>query len=414
MPDATLAIELQGVTVGSNLIPDQPGLQPHLDTNDEIIRHFQARLRRRTIVATTRTPSGQILDWVPVESQVPGEAIAVPPPATDEPSPGMRESEAPARFELQDERAERGPAGSVPIVRKDLSSVPITMPLGRYMPKRSPDGRWFSEGTGEEEPAPPDPAGGSYIHCASGTRVTCWGGDGVINVWDPSTETFQDHSLMQIGLQNFDEPQVQAVEAGWIVCQQLNGDGLPHLFAYYTTNGHGPGADNVGGYNLEFDGWVQYDQDIYPGALITGSSIRGGRQGVIGIKYQWYQGNWWLQVQGRWLGYYPTSLFMGNRSVFATLGDNAEFLGFWGEVGTIVNPNQTTTQMGSGQYAESGWQQACYQSNLRMQTDRDGTMAPFNGSPQVDEPRLYDMQPHMNSGTSWGSYFWAGGPGAPR
>lgn len=393
--------------------PGRWGRQPHPNTSDEIISHFRERVRRRTIIATTRTPSGQILDWIPVESQVQGGGVAAPPPATDEPSPALRDSEAQASFELQEERTEHGPTGSVPVVRKDLGRIPVTMPLSRYMAKRSPDGRRPAGGTGAQAPEPPDPAGGSSIHCTSGNRTTCWGGDGVFSVWTPSTETWQDHSLMQLGLQNFDEPQLQAVEAGWIVCQQLNGDGLPHLFTYYTTNGYGSGADNVGGYNLEFDGWVQYDPNIYPGALITPASTRGGAQAVIGIKYQWYEGNWWLQVQGRWLGYYPTSLFMGNQSVFATLGDNAEWLGFWGEVGTVVNPNQTTSQMGSGQYAEAGWQQACYQRNLRMQANRYGRMVTFNGSPQVDEPRLYDMQPHMNSGTSWGSYFWAGGPGAP-
>jgi hypothetical protein len=399
--------------VDADSAPGQWGCQPHPDTNDEIVSHFQARLRRRTVVATTRTPSGQILDWIPVESQVPGGSVAAPPPAMDEPWPGRRDSEGQASFELQDERTEHGPAGSVPVVRKDLGRIPVAMPLSRYMVKRSPDGRRLAGGTGTQAPEPPDPGGGSFIHCINGTRAACWGADGVFNVWNPKTETFEDHSIMQVGLQNFDEPQLQAVEAGWIICQLLNGDGRPHLFTYYTTNGYGPGADNVGGYNLEFDGWVQYDSNIYPGALITWSSTRGGAQAVISVKYQWYEGNWWLQVQGHWLGYYPTSLFMGNQSVFATLGDHAESLGFWGEVGTVVNQEQTTTQMGSGQYAEAGWQQACYQRNLRMQTDREGRMAIFSGSPQVDEPRLYDMQPHMNSGTSWESYFWAGGPGAP-
>jgi Neprosin len=244
------------------------------------------------------------------------------------------------------------------------------MPLSRYMAKRSPDGRRSAGGTGTRAPEPPDPAGGSFVHCTNGMCAACWGADGVFNVWNPTTETFEDHSIMQLGLQNFDEPQLQAVEAGWIVCQLLNGDGRPHLFTYYTTNGYGSGADNVGGYNLEFDGWVQYDSNIYPGALITWSSTRGGAQAIISIKYQWYEGNWWLQVQGHWLGYYPTSLFMGNQSVFATLGDHADSLGFWGEVGTVVNPEQTTTQMGSGQYAEAGWQQACYQRNLRMHEKR--------------------------------------------
>jgi Neprosin len=378
-------------------------------THDEVARHFEAQLRQRAIVATTRTPSGQILDWVPIESQVPGGVIATPPPAPDSPARAAGESVTLAGFELDDERVDRGPAGSVPIVRKDLSRTPVAEPLDRYLRKGSPGGGPAQEGAAE--PEAPNPAG-SFIHCTNSVSAACWGGDAVLNVWTPRTATVQDHSLMQLGLQNFDKPLAQSVEAGWIVCQQLNGDTLPHVFSYYTTNGHGPGANNVGGYNREFDGWVQHDASVYPGALINGSSVQGGAQNIISVKFQWYQGNWWLQVQGIWLGYYPTALFMGNQSVFSTLGDHAEWLGFWGEVGTVQDPASTTTQMGSGRFAETGWQQACYESNLRMQTTRDGVMAVFTGSPSVDNARLYDMDAHMNSGSAWDSYFWAGGPGA--
>jgi Neprosin len=236
---------------------------------DELVRHFESRIGRRPILATTRTPSGQTLDWVPVESQVSGGAIATPPPLPESPAPPPDEAIALASFELEDQRVARGPEGSVPIVRKDLAKVAKAVPIVRYMAKRSPDGRHQSNQ--EHGPLPPDPRG-SFIHCTSGQGTSCWGGDGVLNVWAPSTETFEDHSVMQMGSRILNEPQTQAVEAGWIVCQQLNGDGLPHLFTYYTTNGYGAGADNVGGYNLEFDGWVQYDPSIYPGALIAPSS----------------------------------------------------------------------------------------------------------------------------------------------
>src|SRR5450432_3960714 len=49
-------------------------------TSEEIARYFEARTRRLKIVHTTRTPSGQILDWIPVQSQHPGGQIASPPP----------------------------------------------------------------------------------------------------------------------------------------------------------------------------------------------------------------------------------------------------------------------------------------------------------------------------------------------
>src|SRR5262249_6892450 len=84
--------------------------------------------------------------------------------------------------------------------------------------------------------------------------------------WDPYVETSTDHSLMQCGLQNYDNPQRQSLEGGWTVDQSLNGDWQPHLFVYYTTNGYTQDSDNLGGYNQDVDGWVQYSSVIYPGA----------------------------------------------------------------------------------------------------------------------------------------------------
>ena len=67
--------------------------------------------------------------------------------------------------------------------------------------------------------------------------------------------------------------------------------------------------------------------------------------------------------------------------------------------------------MGSGAFGEAGFGQASYQNNLRIQSDRGGTMTGHNGSPSA-ELAHYDIVPTMNSGTDWGSYFYAGGPGA--
>ena len=68
--------------------------------------------------------------------------------------------------------------------------------------------------------------------------------------------------------------------------------------------------------------------------------------------------------------------------------------------------------MGSGNFAEDGWTWSAFQSNTQVQTDTQGTMADSNGSTSVEDSTYYDIQSHMQSGSSWGSYFWFGGPGA--
>ena len=135
---------------------------------------------------------------------------------------------------------------------------------------------------------------------------------------------------MQIALVNTDTGRMQTLEAGWQERKDSYGDWFPHLFLFYTTNGYTDEGDNEGGYNQDVDGWVQYDGSVHPGAISSPNSTRGGDQYVMQIKYQLFQNNWWFMCNGRWLGYYPASLFMGNRSVFSTLGDHAESIAFYG------------------------------------------------------------------------------------
>src|SRR5437867_3317437 len=84
--------------------------------------YFEARAARLQVVATTRTPMGQILDWVPIESQLRKGTIAKPPPAEErkEDTRGSRKVKL-TTFELERPDAKRGPEGTIPILRKDLS-----------------------------------------------------------------------------------------------------------------------------------------------------------------------------------------------------------------------------------------------------------------------------------------------------
>jgi hypothetical protein len=375
--------------------------------NPEIAKWFMDRRSRRKAVHTTRTPGGQTLDWIPVESQVPDGKIETPPPAP--PAPAADEKTRHAEFELENPSVERGPAGTVPVLRKNLDALHETTSLKEYLSKR---GGLLVNKDRQKGPADPNPFG--FFHATSGQGASMLGCSTWLNLWNPYVETSTDHSIMQCGLQNYDNPRLQSLEGGWSVDHSLNGDWAPHLFTYYTTNGYTNDGDNIGGYNQDVDGWVQYSGSIYPGTGWSPLSAQGGAQYGFTLQYELYQNNWWVWVQGaqgQWVGYYPSWLFFGGpgRSLFSTLGAIAEWVGFWGEVySALSNPNQTTTQMGSGRKAEAGWTHACFQKNLLIQTSPNG-MVNHNGSSSAEDPSLFDIQLHMNSGGNWGSYFYTGG-----
>ena len=71
--------------------------------------------------------------------------------------------------------------------------------------------------------------------------------------------------------------------------------------------------------------------------------------------------------------------------------------------------------MGSGRQAKDGWTFAAFLRNLRYQSDTNGTMVNSNGSAETDTATgsaedPYTIQMDMNSGSSWGSYLYVGGP----
>ena len=263
-----------------------------------------------------------------------------------------------------------------------------------------------------KKPTDPDPAG--YFHDVDSQTIKVYGCDGFLSVWDPVINNppgpGDDHSLLQTWLLNYDNPQAQSVEAGWTVDTLLNGDTLPHLFTFYTTNGYAAEGDNIGSYNQMYSGWKQISSSVYPGALIHGISTVGGPQFDMSIKYQLWHGNWWFAVHGHWIGYYPGTLYGGGLANYAT------WVGFGGEVySSLANPALTNDQMGSGRQAKDGWKHAAFLRNLRYQPHKNGKMVHSNGSAEKDTATgsstdPYTIRMHMHSGHPWESYLYAGGP----
>jgi hypothetical protein len=57
--------------------------------------------------------------------------------------------------------------------------------------------------------------------------------------------------------------------------------------------------------HVDVSGWVQYDNVIFPKTTFAPLSTSRGAQQMIHIKVQLWRGNWWIRVQGRWMGYLP-------------------------------------------------------------------------------------------------------------
>src|SRR5262249_7879001 len=152
----------------------------------EILRYFERRRQQLDVVMSTRTPTGQILDWVPIESQLTAGSIAHPPsqtkaaPDSEDLPPGVMADPLPVAFELVDASVKRGPRGTVPIVRKDFSRIHATTSLQGYLAKRNKSAKQV--GPVAQPKADPDPFG--YFHATNSNSIECFGAQAVLNVWD--------------------------------------------------------------------------------------------------------------------------------------------------------------------------------------------------------------------------------------
>jgi hypothetical protein len=373
----------------------------------EIRSHFEDLTNKIKVIKTTITPSGQILDWIRIEAQQPEGKISHPPP---DPIIDIFDKEKQndkfAKFELESSDAELGPEGTVPILRKDLKKLNFRNSLQDYLSKH---GRKTYPMYINEHDSLEVPTDGAHDYCYTAQYVTCYGGEGYLSAFDPYLQWSNEFSLLQIAVVRGSGNGKQTIEAGWQEYRNLYGDWVPHLFIFYTTNGYSQNGNNLGGYNRDVTGWVQYSNVVYPGAISSPNSVRGGDQYVMQIKYQLYQGNWWLYCNGRWIGYYPAALF--NES---GLRSNAEKVAFYGEVvDSSSHSGLTHTDMGSGYWPEYRWQWAAYLRSLRYQSNTSGSMSQYNAATIfASDPDMYDIESHVNSGSTWGSYAWLGGPGA--
>lgn len=234
----------------------------------------------------------------------------------------------------------------------------------------------------------------------------------VMNVWQPFVEP-HDFSLAQLWVMNTglsftpgsENWPMNSVEVGWQVYSDLYGDMRPRLFVYWT----GDGYVKTGCYNLNQDcpagspGFVQVSNKVLLGGSIAPPSEANSDQYEIRLRVfkDDVQGNWWLQFNQEYVGYWPGSLFH-------SLRDTSDLIQWGGEVFYASGGNgQTKTHMGSGANSTAGFRKAAYQRNLQV------VSLDYNFHDVTDlqaittDPSCYSVTPETSA--AWGAHFYYGG-----
>ena len=161
------------------------------------------------------------------------------------------------------------------------------------------------------------------------------------------------------------------------------GDSNPHLFIYSTQDGY----NATGCYDLTCSDFVQVSGSVTPGMTLSPVSTSGGTQYEAHLlSYRDPStGNWWLQYQGVWIGYYPKSLYSStgllNRSSRVNVG---------GEIIDENSSRHTTTDMGSGAFSSSWYHYAAYVRDIKYIDTSNTWQVPTSLSEYETDSNCYD------------------------
>ncbi|XP_044477006.1 uncharacterized protein LOC123204423 [Mangifera indica] len=294
----------------------------------------------------------------------------------------------------------RCPKGTVPIRRSSVDDVLRAKSLFDFGKKQR------KIGLDRRADAPDVVSGNGHEHAIAytGTSKEVYGSRATINVWDPSIQVVNEFSLSQIWILSgsFEGSDLNSIEAGWQVSPELYGDSRPRLFTYWTSDSY----QATGCYNLLCAGFIQTNSRIAIGAAISPVSSYANNQYDITILI-WKDpkiGNWWMGFGDNTLvGYWPAELF-------THLADHATMVEWGGEVvNSRANGEHTSTQMGSGQFAEDGFGKASYFRNLEIVDSDNSLSSALDISILAENTNCYNIKSSYNN--EWGTSFYYGGPG---
>lgn len=289
--------------------------------------------------------------------------------------------------------------GTIPMRRITLEEM-THFPTLRDFFQKGPDGAGRPS-LARPEAAPQSPTQG-HKYSLMYQNVDNLGGNANLNLWNPYVNTSwgEIFSLSQEWYVGGNGSATQTAEVGWQNFPAKYGNEESRLFIYWTADYY----NQTGCYNLECGAFVQVSNSAPLGGGFTGYSTYGGTQYEISAMYYLYRGNWWLAIQGTWIGYYPGSIYRGGQ-----LSQFSDFIEFGTEgVGETVWPGE-----GSGYWSTAGFGHAAYQRNLYyVNLSAEGiwdSLTAYDPS-----PRCYSTSgPFFSTASKWGSNFYEGGPGGP-
>ncbi|XP_066337548.1 protein neprosin-like [Miscanthus floridulus] len=374
-------------------------------------RQVRSLLRRlnKPPLATIESPDGDIIDCVHISKQpafdhplLENHTIQMMPPCHPE-GPSNKSNIAPNPFIQTWHQNGKCPENTIPIRRTKEEDVLRVSSIERYGKK------WPWSIPNRFSLVDPDTVnvlrGHQHAIASAPEDDNYYGTQATFNLWEPIVERDEGFSLAQFWISSGSYPNndLNTIEAGWQVYPGLYKDSHTRLFIYWTRDAY----NKTGCYNLLCSGFIQTSNQIAIGATnsyLSPVSIYGGSQYDITILV-WKdpkEGNWWLQVGGHDLGYWPTS-------IFSKLAGSAASVEWGGEVASSPDAGQTSTQMGSGHFPEEGFSKTSYVKNIQLVDSTNNLKSPSGVNLLAKWPNCYNVQ----NGTSadWGTYIFYGGPG---
>ncbi|KAI3964768.1 hypothetical protein MKW92_012878 [Papaver armeniacum] len=280
------------------------------------------------------------------------------------------------------------PKGTIPIRRKGKNYDPTLFRKHRY-PK-------VSQSQPDNE--------GKHEYAIIIVRGSFLGAQAKINLWKPKTETPTEISVSQIWVAAGDKEKMNTIEVGWEVGQSIYGDDQPRFFIYWTTDNYvGSGC-----YNLLCEGFVHTASSVALGCNFTELSTFNGSQkdATFSIHKDKSSGNWWIQLQGIPIGYYPSSLF-------TELSNTATQINWGGEIIDEKSKGRhTSTQMGSGHFpSEGGLNISSYFNWVQVVDENNLIKDPQHVEKSVTNPNCYNLQIDHDHYDTNGYGFYYGGIG---
>ncbi|WP_027346354.1 neprosin family prolyl endopeptidase [Hamadaea tsunoensis] len=280
-------------------------------------------------------------------------------------------------------------AGTIPMQRLSIERLTAYPTLAGFLAK-GPAGSNPSASTDRASTNGSSTNANAHRYGVGYQYVNNHGGNSWLNLWNPSGEFTLSQQWYVDGS--------QTVEGGWVHYPGKFGNNAV-LFIFWTPDNYVHGC-----YNLDCSGFVQTSSAFTLGGAWSNYSTSGGGQYGFGLQWKYYAGNWWLYIQGTAIGYYPGTIYgTGNmRYGNATLAEAG---------GETYTGGTNWPQMGSGSWPSSGWTYAAYQNTV-FYIDRSDVSQWSVLNSIITNPACYSISiTPWQSGGSWGTYFYYGGPG---